>query len=167
MVYRPITNDDANQSSAPASPLLMLWHFSPNKAKRKVFTPNDAKVSKGPSTVLVTNRPPGNGRRLDSSRESYSTSWPLVPDLSIQRTIINFNIRCCQTLPTATSKGGLNGCHLGRAKSCNTTHTFPQSPARFLSDRLALLPVQVVKPTKDTKRHCCPSVHHTSRSDYT
>lgn len=145
----------------------MLWHFSPNRAKRKVLH-HKGKVSLGPSTVLVTNRPPGNGRRLDSSRESYSTNWPLVPDLSIQRTIINFNIRYCQILPTATSKGGLNGCHLGRAKSCKTIHTFPQSPARFLADRLALLPVQVVKkPTKDTKRHCCPSVHHTSRSDYT
>lgn len=81
-----VTNDDANQSPALATQLLMLWHFSPNESKQKIFF-SVKKVSLGPPTMLVTNRPPGNGRKLDSSRESLTTSRPLVPDPAPRDTI--------------------------------------------------------------------------------
>ena len=117
---------------APASPLLMLWHLSPDKAKRKVSPPSyKGKVSLGPSTVLVTNRPPGNGRRLDSSRESYiSTSWPLVPDLGIQRTIIN-STRYCLKVADYNLKGRLKRLPPRQSQVLqNNTHV-PTEPCPF------------------------------------
>lgn len=52
-----VTEQDANPSSAPASPLLMLWHLSPSESKQKSFSKE--KVSLGPPILLVTRQPPG------------------------------------------------------------------------------------------------------------
>jgi hypothetical protein len=72
-VNRTVTKARLSSNHCTDTPLLMLWHLSPNLARPKINTLGEGLARK---IHYASHSPPaGYGRKLDSSRVSLKTSY--------------------------------------------------------------------------------------------